>query len=85
MSTLHRGGEGQNAQRVKFSNTYGQGCSLIAVQSVCNSSDCVLPSKNNNAGRRQSRTSLSKRFNYEYNSSARVMYDAAYRFQIYLD
>ena len=29
-STLHRGGEGQNAQRVKFSNTYGQGCSLIA-------------------------------------------------------
>ena len=29
-STLHRGGEGQNARRAQFSNTYGQGCSLIA-------------------------------------------------------
>ena len=29
-STLHRGGEGQNARRAKFSNTYGQGCSLQA-------------------------------------------------------
>ena len=28
-STLHRGGEGQNSRRAKFSNTYGQGCSYI--------------------------------------------------------
>ena len=28
-STLHRGGEGQNARRANFSNTYGQGCRLF--------------------------------------------------------
>ena len=27
-STLHRGEEGQNARRAKFSNNYGQGCTL---------------------------------------------------------
>ena len=31
-STLHRGGEGQNARREKFSNTYGQGCSCAWIQ-----------------------------------------------------
>ena len=30
-STLHRGGEGQNARRAQFSNSYGQGCNLMAV------------------------------------------------------
>ena len=32
-----------------------------------------FPQKNDNAGRRQSRTSLNKRFNYKYNSSARAL------------
>ena len=30
-STLHSGGEGQNTRGAKFSNSYGQGCSLAFV------------------------------------------------------
>ena len=35
-STLHRGGEGQNAWRAKFSNTYGQGFSCLMKQFQAN-------------------------------------------------
>ena len=44
-STLHRGGEGQNVQRAKFSNTYGQGCRLLSkdpVSSVSGSTELVV-------------------------------------------